>query len=270
MNNKIYILNSKNITKGFWSYIIALIYIEPAFFQHINYLDDIFKILQLLFFIIIFIFRVENLVKNIRIRKYLSIDIWITIYYMYLIIITFINHGEVISVCTQAIQFLGFAMYLELVMEYTPIQLYIVINKILTIYVILNFVSLWIFPNGMYTTSYFTLNYFFGYANQNINFMLPVMMLTLLKHIYYKKCTFQILIVYSICIFTSIKVWSGASLIVTITMAIFAILCMYKKGKFIETYISGKLLNFYNLLCINIVAFIGLVFLIYNIILNIL
>ena len=167
----------------------------------------------------------------------------------------------VTSVIGQAIRFITFVAYIDIAMKNNPKAIYCAGLNILTFFLILNCVTIFIFPDGLYSTDYFDNNYLLGYDNQNINFILPTLVIVLLKHNYYKRCFLQILLTYLVALITVIRIWSGMSLMVVISMSVFAIFFLRKKKGFVTNKIlNGRIINFYLLLLINVVAFVLIVF----------
>lgn len=252
-------LNEKTICNNVWSYVFFFILLEPAGFQYYRLLDRIYTLLLLFAFCIILVTLIKNgLVIELRHRKILCL---LVLYYCYLLLITFINKGQITSVIGQAIRFVSFAAYLDIAMKNNPKAIYCAGLNILTLFLVLNCLIIFIFPNGLYSTIYFDNNYLLGYDNQNINFILPTLVIVLLKHNYYKRCLPQILATYLLALITVIKIWSGMSLVVVISMSAFAIFFLKKKkGSLTKKIINGRIINFQLLLLINVIAFVLIVF----------
>ena len=262
-------ISEKRISSGLWAYLFFFIALEPAYFQHIKITDRIFVLMQIAMFGCMVILRCLPYFRMTKIRRTgeckepSRIVLLLFVYYSWLLAVTIFNGGRTSSILWQAIQFCGFVLYLDTVLKNNPSALFKNGLNLLSFYLVLNCCAVFLIPHGLYATSYFTSNYFFGYRNQNINFILPALVLVVLKDICYRKCKLQIVVLYTVAFLTAIKVWSAATLIVLSFMSI-VVLCymVCGKNKFIAMHIfTDKIFNFFTLLAINIVCFFGLVFL---------
>lgn len=255
-------LNKSNICKGVYVYFFVLVALEPAAVQHSDYISSLFDFAQFIMFIVILYFRLGMRLYRIKLGRLrnIPIDVRLGIYYLILSAVTLIHAGSFRNVILQGIQFVGFAMYLEIMCEENPEELFCSVLNVLMIYVLINLFLIIVIPSGLYSTAYYDNNFLLGYDNQNINFMLPAMVLVLLKNLYYKKCKWQIVCIYGACLATSILIWSAATLIVVCTMSIFAFFCLRKKGFLLNEVLDGSFFNLTNGIMFNIILCIGLIF----------
>lgn len=255
-------LSPKTMTKSSWSYLFFLIFLQPAWFQHMNLVSRLFDMAHIVMFLVMVYFQFFAGRKKTRAKvfKESKICILLIAYYAYLILITILRRGRVSAMVYQGLQFTAFCMYLDLVMKNNPKTMFRAPLNILTTYLVLNLISLYMFPDGLYETTYFKNNFFFGYDNQNINFILPTMVLVLLKHQCDKPCRTQIILTYAVAIITAITIWSGMTLVVVTVMTVFAIFCLRRKGIMMTRLLNGRIFNFYSLLITNVAFFVGLVF----------
>lgn len=253
------ILSKKTITKKVWAYIFFFISLEPAAFQHYRIVDNFFTVAQILMLILLLFFSFGRISKKeLSLKK---VCLLMIIYYMYFILNTYANDGRVRHLTIQGIQFIGFVLYLDLVLKDNPKELFRSGINLLTVVIAINCLLTLILKNGLYETIYYTNNYLLGYDNQNINFILPTLVLVLLKNECYKKCKMHIIVTYAIAWITAVRIWSGMTLVVTALMTTVAIFCFHgNKGFFIRRILTGKIFNFWNLLIVDIIANIALVF----------
>lgn len=257
-------INKKTISKGLISYIFALILIEPAALRYFDFTNRIFTIAQSVLLLIVLYLQFFNVNKRVIIRKRSGessrVVILLIIYYAYFLVNTYIQNGRTMSILTQAIQFIGFAIFIDIILKNNPNTLFKTILNILTVYVVANCFCVLLMPNGLYTTSYYSNNYLLGYDNQNINFILPALLLVLLKNVYYKSCKLHILLVYAAAWITAIKIWSGMTLVVVTLMTLLGVLSLKKKKGYFHKYIfTDKIFNSFTLLVTNIAAFVAIV-----------
>ena len=253
-------LNEQTMTEGIWAYIFFFVALEPAAFSHFDIICDAFVIAQKVMFGIALYFWVTGMTRE-RARNS-RICIALIVYYAYLYYNTSIHNGRTHLVLDQAIQFVGFCLYLDLVLKRNPRELFRSALNILVLYVGINCLLVYVMPNGLYRTSYFSNNYLLGYDNQNINFMLPAMVLVLLKHVSYRKCREQIVFVFALCWLTAIRIWSGMTLMIVGLVSVMAFFCLLseRKGK-LWKLIPGNLVNLFTLLFADIFANYALVIL---------
>lgn len=255
-------ITSKKITNDTWSYFFFLILLPPAALKHIGFIEEIFQFMHLMALALLIMVNHSRIlhIRRSGSLKWSKIVICLVLYYLYLLITTVIHHGSDGTVFFQAVQFIAFAIYLEMVMKLNPAAICKSLLNILTAYLILNFVTILVMPGGLYATSYYTNNYLFGYDNQNVNFLLPAMILVIIKNECYKPCKIHVLLVYFISVATAIIIWSGMTLVVTVCMSAFAFFCLGQNSHVINQVLKGKWFNFTNMLLLNIAMCIGLVF----------
>lgn len=253
-------LSRKTIGRGFWAYLFFFIALEPAAFQHYNLTDKLFTAAQLLMLAAVVYFQSRHFFRR---RNGVSrVALALIAYYVYLTLITFINHGRTWNVFLQMVQFIGFLLYLDIVLKENPRAVFGAALNILTLYIIINFALVMVRPGGLYKTNYFSNNYLLGYDNQNINFMLPALVLVILKNQYVKRCTLHVLLLYSLAWGTAIRIWSGMTLVAVGLMTLVAIILYRGEKSFVTKKIfTGKLFNLINYIFAALAANVMLVFL---------
>lgn len=252
--------NCKNtMYSGGMAYLFSIIALEPAALQHFSITDKLFTIAQFFMFSIVFIvsFGKHTMIKHLKEKR---VSIMLIIFYTYLLSNTAIHHGRTYAVLIQAIHFIGFALYLDLLLKNNPSELFRSILNFLTFLLLLNCIIVYTMQDGLYRTSYYSNNYLLGYDNQNINFILPTLVLVLIKDKCYKKCKFQLIITYVAAWLIAIKIWSGMTLVVTFLMTAVAVILSFNKGSIKEENAVG-IINLKNLIYVDLVANIALVLL---------
>lgn len=253
-------LNKRTISRGLLAYLFFFIALEPAAFQHYGVSDKIFTFLQVLMLLLVGYLSFGNR-DNRKILSDKRVCLMLIVYYLYFILVTFFNHGRTKALTVQAIHFIGFALYLDIVLKNNPKELFRTGLNILTVFVAINCVLTVVLKNGLYITTYYPNNYLLGYDNQNINFILPTMILVLLKNECCKKCKLQIIFTYALAWITAIRIWSGMTLVVTALMTVVAV--FYFRGGhgfFAKRLFTGRIFNFRNLLIADLIANVALVY----------
>lgn len=260
------ILTESKICSGLYSIIFFIIAMEPFGFTEVQAVDGVYEFLTLCMFLVVIYFHLAGRVQRKRkVTSNSKIPYLVLLYHGYLLLITLLHRGRAATVFMQGIRFTNFALYVDLVMKNKPKVFFKTGLNILTSLVTLNCVCYYLFPNGLYTVDYAKLSgncYLLGYDNQNINYILPMLIFVLIKHQYYQKCTLQIIYTYMIALITVVKAWSGMSMVVVFSTTVFAFFFIRRNSGFVATkLLNGRIFNLFNLFIINVISFIGLVFL---------
>lgn len=189
-------------------------------------------------------------------NKISRIILLISIYYFYQIAMTWYNSGNLKGILLLSIKFIAICMFIEIGLNLK--NKFIVINSLMTvleIYIYINLLTILIYPNGMYVTvsTDNANNWFLGYKNQMINFILPAIGLCLFNYycndkFAYKKLRTGCILVCG-CL-TTILMWSGASLVLLAILIVYVLLA--KK-------LPTKIFNFRNFLIVNIILTVSIV-----------
>lgn len=261
-------VTEKSITQAKFAYLFFFIALEPAAFRHFSIVSDLFTIAQcVMFLLVLALWMPRDLGFFIPRRRFTGknngrsvICVLLAVYYVFFVVNAYVQDGRPKSTMFQGIQFLGFIMYLDLVLTHNPKELFGSALNILTFYLVVNFGMVLLLPGGLYETIYYANNYLLGYDNQNINFILPALVLVLLKNACLKPCKGQVVFTYLVAMATAVKIWSGMTMVVVGIMSAFAALCLSEKKFLKKSVLTDKIFNFFTLLITNIVMFILLVF----------
>ena len=220
-------------------FISFLVILEPMYLSNVAGIDMIYNALKII---------VALIVLGLYLRKgqISFISIAILLYHLYLILRTVQNNGDIKSSLVQSATFIAFCLLLETVLKENTVWIYNILLPILEVYVYINFLTVIIFPEGLYSTYLFENNYFLGYDNQNINFILPAMALSLLNYYRLKSQRLRTLCLLTTSVLTVLLTWSGASLVIVSGFIVFIIF---------RRLLSTKIFNLRTYLIINAVCF---------------
>lgn len=253
-------IDVKKFTSGVSSIIILCVFLYPPVIWAYTQLNLAIRIVQIFLGIMIFLVYVMDKIKEFKCGEFKSkFIIMLIIYYIYLFIVTYINDGRIVNLCSQAMQFVIFCMYLELVIKYNLNTIYSKCFWILYLNVSINLLTLIFLKNGVYSTVYFDNNYFLGYDNQHINYFLPLMILNIMRYKSYKKDKILTIIVISIVILSTFIIKSGMTTIMVLGLSIFSLLIIYDNNKFSKFLINNRFFNYFYLLSFDILLNIGIV-----------
>ena len=185
-------------------------------------------------------------------RKLSNIIFLIAIYYLYQIIVTACLGGDLRSIVMTSVQFSSLCLLAEICITKNKIQYINIMTFIMEIYIYINFITIIVFPEGMYRTisTNNQYNWFLGYKNQLINFMLPALMFSIINYYYTSKKKnmlknkVRMIALFICCIATAVIQWSAA------TLVIIFIMCMYV---LLRKALSTKIFNFKTYLLTNII-----------------
>ena len=152
-----------------------------------------------------------------------KIDKCIYIFILYestLIISTVINRGSFLDACIESFRFIILFIFLYMQFNYNSNFIFKWFRMLLCILIVINFITLLVYPDGMYELHNLTWetnnNWFLGDKNGIINYLLPAMLLSNIdlkrKNTLIKKTNFIILLLISA--FTTVKINSTTSIFV--------------------------------------------------------
>lgn len=220
------------------SYFVLM---EPRYFYYI-------KTLKTIWYGMIGGVDIILIVAHIRYKFKLSIITkLVIIYHAYLALITFAHKGDIRTAVIDSAIFIGLCLCTEIGIQYNAARTIRSLLAVLEAEVFINIITIILFPRGLYSTAYFTNNYFLGYDNQNINILLPMLVIAIICAEYGDSVDrLNLILVTAMTAFTVIFFWSGASLVV-----IAIIMGIYFSG----AYKIHWLFNFRNYLICNFVFF---------------
>lgn len=145
-----------------------------------------FNSVKILYYILLATIDSILFIKWLAFNKKSFVTLIVIIYHVYLLFLTVINKGAIMTAIRETLLYVGICLLTELIIAWNPGFLIDRFLKLLRILVILNLVSILLFPKGLYKTDLFGSNYYLlGYDNQNINIILPMVILSCLRYKYY-------------------------------------------------------------------------------------
>lgn len=205
--------------------LLLLPFFKPPYINSISILDGIFNMWKVIStLIIVFIYFVND--------KWSKIIFYICIFQLILFISTILNKGSYWNFFSRACSIIGLCMITEISMKTNRNQMLKYIYIIMSILVIVNFLTVLAFPNGLYFLTDIDTNtprYFLDMDNRFIFVYLPTTVITFLYSLYnYNTIRFRELVIFAIAIFTLLYKWSvGAMLGMSIYILYF--IFIYKK-----------------------------------------
>lgn len=247
--------SKKKSRKLILGYLILLFsFFKPrslsVFFPTINLVYNYFPYIS-------FLFVFYMILKNNKVSK---IIYFISIYFIILLFTTILNNGDFNNSLNIVFRVISLCLIVDYGIKKNPREFLNALEFILYILIVINFFSLFLFPKGMYIdASGYKDNWFLGYKNILILFILPALCVSYINAFYkygkLKKRNYLLLIVSLISLFIAD---SSTSLI---GIALFVILYMFKnifkKANFlnIKFYALSSLVLFFSVVIFKIQSY---------------
>ena len=231
-NNSIMNHKKINILKGQIIYFFLLLpFVMPSGLEFLaSFLESILDIYLLasclvIFFLYFFVYR-----------KVSRIIIAIIFFEMALFLSTFINSGNYWRALVTAANVICFCMLIEIGIAYSARSFLRALITILGVLIFANFISILLYPNGMYITR-FTNNWILGYDNVHVLYILPFLCFFAIYTVENNSSALLkwiVLLVFSLSIYIT---WSATSVVgVTIWLVFFAMSKLYGVRKVITNF----------------------------------
>lgn len=203
----------------FFTFLLTNCYLDffPTFKSIINLLIVIFTLLFLLIYIFDFKFNTWSIILLV----YLFISFLSTIIY---------NLNNLNNFFTVYVKILGLSLYLELSLRNNARKTISILNCVFFILLAINFLTLLIFPNGMYNDSLYDNNWFFQYDNMHILYYYAALIVSFSNNFFRKKNTIIFYLEIIMIVFGIIKCFSATTLI-SFSLFIILIICSKLKLK---------------------------------------
>lgn len=205
---------------------IFFILIKPGIFsEYTNFIRigniiDIFRIIIVCYVISMFFINKLELNKTYT----------LLIYYLILFIPTVLYNGDIFNLLINSINLLTWIILFNYNIKYNKNNFLDALEIIFYILIVINSITIFLYPGGMYkNSSGFLANYFLGYDNNFILFILPGISISYLNsYRKYNKLSKRTIILYIISLLSLIKSWTVTSLIVFILFTTIYILFLLK------------------------------------------
>ena len=215
------IVKRKDIKEMLFLLFLILPFFKPEYLSmKINILSALFFILQIISFSYCILYFIK--------KKYISkILLLIILYFGLLAIPTFLyNSDNLLEYFKIVLSTIGICFVFDLGLKFYTKNFLKTINYLLLTYILINFFTIVLFPNGMYIrkVSLYTENWFLGYKNDHILYIFPYIILMITNCIYNKnKIDKKSIILFFICLLSILLVNSSTSIIGIFIIFIFII-----------------------------------------------
>lgn len=242
----------KNLLNQRW--FIALVFMvlyKPTMFSQMpqystfDNLSNVFKLLVLLVLMACFLLSYQ---------KVSLIFVVLALFEVWRVICTFYCGGNYSSLFLTVFNALAIVLVTEMGLKINPDALLDGAAFVLGTYVFLNFLTILIFPNGMYEYNTFTENYLFGYRNNMIMMIMPAMIFSIVRSLrYYNRLSLSSVLISLFSILSVILAFSATSVI---GICIFVVCVLMAIIGFMP-----KIFNIISYLLVNVAYFFGVIIL---------
>lgn len=242
--------------KTWWYLFLIFPYIKPAIIselQALSILENLYDIWKVISFAIIIILFLQMKKANFFVLSIFA-------YFGYIFLITFFRKGNYSNMLVQEGSMLAVCILVFICSNKGELKyLMYAFKELLAIYLFINAITVFIYEpqGGMYVSDIYlgnikSNNYFLGYDNTHINYIIPYFALSIVyDKMYYKHIRAVTIIMHSI-IDIAVILCSSATTLATITIFYFLLIFMERKylKRFVNSYsiCFGNFIVFY--LCI--------------------
>lgn len=200
-------MNKKKSELLFFIFIL-IPFFKPPCFKHFFFTDILFKG----YFIINCIILMYFFLKKKFITKF---NIYIIIMQVVIVLACLLNHNLNMTTLKVSIESIMLSMFVSYGFKYSFKNIITALKYILTTLILINFITICLFPGGMYvnTSSRMTANYFLGIDNIHILYILPFWFCIYLEKKIYNKFNCITLIVLLMSVLSIIMCWSATTII---------------------------------------------------------
>lgn len=160
-------ISKKRTIKFIWTSILVFFCLRLESVQYLTSFGTIYREIPIVMSVIMFIYC---LYKN---KGFSIVSAILIFYYIYLVFLTVVNNGVVHTTLTQVCPSITIMLMCEVHMRKDPIEFLKNIGLFLTLLILADFVSILLYPNGLYRSNLYTENWILGYKTQRVNVAIP-------------------------------------------------------------------------------------------------
>ncbi len=152
-------------------FLLALLFfqIKPSYLGNFSLVNATYRYMQ--FFSLIILLILVAMKATNRIMKQFA---WCVVFYGSIFVATFLNDGSMLLACRYYVAYINLVL-IFILWGNKNVELLLRCILMFEIYIYINFVTIILFPSGMYTTDLYEANWFLGYKNIQIRFILPML-----------------------------------------------------------------------------------------------
>ncbi len=226
--------------------ILLLIFVEPLYFEQVKILSSLHTIAS--FIATIFLVMLFVIDWEIKFSK-----IWIMAFWGCMFFSTCMRNGDIYTYIRNNYALIGACLLFEL-WSSKKADVLLDASVVLSIYVYINFITVLLFPEGMYNNGMYSENWFLGYKNPQIRTILPVVALNIMREYWkYGKMEIHSYLLMLCAVLTFARIDSATSIV---GIAIFLLMISLFHGKRKKL---PRILNLFSVYIISAAVFLGIV-----------
>lgn len=204
--------------------IITLLFIPlilPDYLQNIELINSLAILLVGIMFLFLFVISLIKKQFNVYVIASFIFLAWrmFSSYYINNDILDLVNSFRIITL----------VLLVNITIKYYPRSTLQALSIIFSTYITVNYISLFAFPNGLYSTSGLSKGWFLGIENQHALIIIPgIVIITLSSWYKYSKISLISWIQIILALLTVLKIWS-ATAIVAVVFVVFSIMLSLRK-----------------------------------------
>lgn len=231
-------ISRKRTINFIWISIVVFFCLRLESVQYLTSFGAIYREIPIIIAAIMFIYC---LYKN---KGFSMVSAILIFYYIYLVFLTVVNHGAVHTTLTQVCPSIAIILTCEVYMRKEPIQFLKYIGLFLALLVIVDFVTILLYPNGLYSNNLYTENWILGYKTQRVNVAIPaISALATSSMLKRGRISFATWIMLGISILAAFLSQASGGLVALILFLLFFILTYGVGDRVISQKVILKLLN---------------------------
>ena len=239
----------KKVFRFLFNFIILFSFFKPGYFEVFPTLNQLFNMFTVACSAIALILYLKN--NNIS-----KIQILIILYVLILLLSTAINGQNIMYFLTQYIPIIGISLYTEYALKKDSFTFFKSFSALIFIEILLNTISVYFFPRGMYGTGiYGSYDYFMGYDNYSAEILVIGLGTVFLNSYINKNKIGMIPILTSLLMLYSYFTTQPATALSALIVELVLIICAFTIGKKKEL----KFINYKLFLAIWIILFLALI-----------
>lgn len=172
------------------------------------------------------------------------------------VICTIYNGGNYTSLFLTMFNALAIALVVEMGLKIDPDALLDGATFMLGFFVVCNFITILLFPDGMYEYNTFTENYLFGYRNNMVMMIMPAMIFSAVRSFKYynrlSKSSWLIIISSVTSVFMAFSATGAIGMIILCLVLIMAMIGFMPKIFNIATYIVFNVIFFFSIIIMRV------------------
>lgn len=229
-------------------FLLLFPYIKSTYLSlTVSWIDMLYNICTLCSFTIICLLYLKKNYKS-------KICFWIFIYELILVISSVINQADIVTSIKDLIKIISFCMIVDYGMKRDLKSFMFSLMNLLELHIYINFLSILIYKDGLYVSNLtgYTANYFLGYDNLHILYILPALLISkVYSYLYKNNRSIRTLLLIIISLISIIVRWSATGLVGIVLFMIYII--------FAKWICNRKFFKVYNYIIANICLFFAII-----------